>query len=108
MRDEEGKPHLTITYAMRIDPKHHFTEKVERLLGENNFIRAKQSLFLSLTKREREILAFMAKGLSSAQIAEKLFISEQTATTHRRNIKNKLGVQNNYDIVKFAQAFNLV
>jgi DNA-binding CsgD family transcriptional regulator len=47
-------------------------------------------------------------GLSSVEIAEKLFISEATANTHRKHIKNKLSAKTNYDITKFAQAFNLI
>jgi DNA-binding CsgD family transcriptional regulator len=31
-----------------------------------------------------------------------------TATTHRKNIRNKLDAKNNYDITRFAQAFDLI
>lgn len=108
MRDENGRPTHTITTASPVDPLHHVTSKVNRLLEENNFLRSNQRIFALLTKREKEILKLLALGDSSGEIAGKLYISEQTATTHRRNIKAKLKAENNYDIVKFAQAFNLV
>jgi DNA-binding CsgD family transcriptional regulator len=107
-RDEAGNPILTITTAIPIDAKHHLSAKAERLLEENNFLRGNQHLFSSLTKRELEILKYMALGVSTTEIAEKLFISEATALTHRRNIKSKINAQSAYDITRFAQAFNLI
>lgn len=108
MRNEAGKPtHVIITVAP-IDPLHHVTSKVNRLLEENNFLRRNQKTFALLGKREKEILKHMALGDSTAQIAARFFISEQTVNTHRRNIKAKLNIESNYDIVKFAQSFDLI
>ncbi len=47
-----------------------------------------------LTRREREILVLMARGLTNQEIANKSFISEATARTHVGNIFGKLGVNN--------------
>ena len=46
-----------------------------------------------LTKRELELLALIAQGLSNHDIAERLFISPQTVKVHVRNIYSKLGVE---------------
>jgi DNA-binding CsgD family transcriptional regulator len=108
MRDGNGKPTHMITTASPVDPQHHVNSKVNRLLEENNLLRRKQRVFASLTKREKEILKLLALGKSSVEIADNLNISEQTAATHRRNIKAKLEVENNYDILRFAQAFDLI
>lgn len=108
MQDENGNPLLTITCATPVDAQHHIAAKAERILKENNFLRANFPVFESLTKREREILTKMALGESSVKIAKKLSISEMTANTHRRNIKRKLSIENNYDITRFAQAFDLI
>ena len=108
MRDKNEKPLLTLTLAIPIDSKHHITTKVERLLQENNFLRQHQHLYASLTKREIEILKQMALGMNSSEIAAQLHISEKTASTHRRNIRSKLNAQTNYDITRFAQAFDLI
>jgi DNA-binding CsgD family transcriptional regulator/tetratricopeptide (TPR) repeat protein len=47
---------------------------------------------LGLTRREREVLPLVAAGLTNKRIAEKLFISENTAGVHVSNILGKLGV----------------
>lgn len=108
MRNDEGKPHLMITLSYPIDPLSHVTPKVSRLLEENNFLRKHYKTFTSLTKREVEILRFMALGANSAGISAKLNISVKTVTTHRKNIRSKLKVQSNYDITRFAHAFDLI
>ena len=108
IRDENDKPILTITNAIPIDNEHYFTSKIERLLQENNFLRRNKQAFASLTGREKNVLTLMALGHNSAEIAGQLHISENTAATHRRNIKKKLKAQSNYEITLFAQAFDLI
>jgi DNA-binding CsgD family transcriptional regulator len=108
MRDAAGRPTHVITCVIPIDPLHHVTSKVNRLLEENSFLRRNQHIFASLTKREKEILRLMALGFSAAEIAVKANISEKTAVTHRRNIKAKIGAQSSYDLTSFAQAFDLI
>lgn len=107
-RNPAGEATYLITTAGVIDPVHHITSKVNRVMDEINFLRNNNPLFLTLTRREKEVLKQMAMGSNSGEIAEKLFISSTTADTHRRNIRNKLNLKNNYDAVKFAQAYNLL
>jgi DNA-binding CsgD family transcriptional regulator len=107
-RDEQGQPTHVITVASSLDQEHHISAKVSRLVEEAAFFRINTPLFLKLSRREREILRLMALGMASTEIAEKLFVSPATIDTHRKNIRNKLGLKNNYDAVKFAQAYNLV
>lgn len=57
-----------------------------------------------LTKREYDILLLMAKGQSSIEIGEKLFISAATVSTHRRNILKKLGLKRSSEIMSLALA----
>jgi DNA-binding CsgD family transcriptional regulator len=108
LRDEKELPLLTLTTALPVDDKHYITIKVQRLQEENNFLRSNYHVFDQLTSREKEVLKMMALGHSSSEMAEKLHISETTASTHRRNIKRKLKVESNYDIIRFAQAFDLI
>lgn len=56
----------------------------------------------SLTKREREILTHIAQGLTDKEIAEKVFLSPLTITTHRKNILSKLGLKNKVELTRFA------
>jgi two-component system nitrate/nitrite response regulator NarL len=61
-----------------------------------------------LTAREREILKLIAQENSNKQIAEKLFISERTVETHRKNIFRKTNTGSLVGLIKFAFENNLV
>jgi DNA-binding CsgD family transcriptional regulator len=108
LRDADRKPLLALTVALPIDEKHYFTPKIERLIQENKFLRNNQQAFASLSRREKEVLRLLAIGHSSTEIAAALFISEATVKTHRKNIRNKLRAESTFDLLQFAQAFNLV
>jgi DNA-binding CsgD family transcriptional regulator len=56
------------------------------------------------TDREKEIVSHLAEGLDSVDIAEKLFISEGTVRTHRKNILEKTGAKNAVHLVRMAVA----
>lgn len=108
MNDDDGKPCLSITSAHPVDELKSITYKIERLLEEKEYMRNEFSKYALLTKREKEIIKLVVSGDSSVKIAEKLNISFATAEQHRKNIKNKLEIKNLPDIVRFAQAFDLV
>lgn len=55
-----------------------------------------------LTKREIEILELICQELTMKEIGEKLFISEQTIHTHRKNLMKKTEAKNAVGLVKFA------
>lgn len=57
---------------------------------------------LMLTKREIEIISLLVKEKNTNEIAEELFISTNTVSTHRKNILHKLGVKNAAGLIKFA------
>jgi DNA-binding NarL/FixJ family response regulator len=61
-----------------------------------------------LTKREKEVLAAVAEGLTNMQIAEKLFISVDTVESHRKNLHAKLNVKNTAMLVRFAMENDLL
>ena len=108
LRDPNGTPLLIITSACPVDPLHHVTHKVSRLLEENNFLRGHATRYGQLTPREREVLRGMVLGQSAHELAGKLFVSPQTVETHRRNLRRKLGEQNTFELAKYARAFDLV
>lgn len=108
MWDDQGNPLLTIAVAIPIDPKHHITNKVARLLDENNFLRKNFEKFSQLTKREKQVLKCMAYGKKSNEISAELHISTATADTHRKNIKRKLRITSAFDVSNYARAFDLI
>ncbi|MFD2718454.1 response regulator [Hymenobacter monticola] len=55
-----------------------------------------------LSAREQEILQLVAEGLTTAQIAEKLYTSPRTVETHRQNIMEKTGAKNTAALIKTA------
>jgi DNA-binding CsgD family transcriptional regulator/tetratricopeptide (TPR) repeat protein len=61
-----------------------------------------------LTQREREVLALVAEGRTNRQIAEKLYISDKTASVHVSNILAKLGVTNRSEAGAVAHRLGLV
>lgn len=61
-----------------------------------------------LTQREREILSLIAKEYSNREIGEKLFISERTVETHRKNIFRKTQTNSVIGLMKFAYANGLL
>ncbi|MEU6885573.1 helix-turn-helix transcriptional regulator [Streptomyces viridosporus] len=57
-----------------------------------------------LSPRERQVLDFIAAGLTHAQAARRLGISQHTVDTHVKRIRSKLGVGNKADMVRLALA----
>ncbi len=61
-----------------------------------------------LTAREREVLEWLARGLTYAEIADKLTISPRTAETHRTNLMRKLDLKTSADITLYAVLRGLI
>ena len=63
---------------------------------------------VTLSKRECEVIRLIAEGCSYTRIAEQLNLSAHTVTTHRRNIMQKLGVNNTAAVVMYAMKNGLI
>ena len=61
-----------------------------------------------LSNKETEVLGLIAKGLTTKEIAAKLFVSSRTIETHRANILKKLEVKNTAELIKKAAKMNLI
>jgi two-component system, NarL family, response regulator LiaR len=63
---------------------------------------------LGITKRELEILELMASGLSNREIAEKLFVSENTVKTHSSRLFDKLSAKRRTQAVQIGKELGLI
>lgn len=61
-----------------------------------------------LTEREREVLRLVVEGKSNKEIAQQLVISPKTASVHRTNIMEKLGVRNSAELVRYVMEHRLL
>lgn len=76
--------------------------------SENNYQQRDAFLIKAkLTKREAEILKFLTQAKTNKEIAELLYISDQTVGVHRKNIMRKLGVNNAASLINKAFQLNL-
>jgi serine/threonine-protein kinase PknK len=60
-----------------------------------------------LSRREREVVTMVASGMTSKEIAQRLFIAERTAEGHVERIRNKLGVRSRTEVATWAVAHGL-
>jgi two-component system, NarL family, nitrate/nitrite response regulator NarL len=82
---------------------------IPKLMADRLFYRFKTGLEIKedpnvqlLTPREHEILALVAKGITNRQIAESLFIAENTVKNHIKNLLEKLSFDNRVQLAAFA------
>ena len=76
--------------------------EVASVMGAQDFIPEQLSI------REREVLLLAAKGLSSKEVAKRLYISERTVQTHLASIYDKLGSRNKTEALLLALKYGVV
>lgn len=96
---------LLIAVERVVNGKTFFSSKINQVLMEQLNGPATEKL---LTERELQIIKLITQELNSKQIAEKLFISERTVETHRKNIFRKTATNNLVGLMKFAYSNNLI
>ncbi len=85
----------------------YFSEEVLQEMTRDSEMK-KENVEAHLTSREIEIIRLIEKELSNKQIAEKLFLSERTVETHRKNIFRKTNTASVIGLVKYAYEHKLV
>ena len=68
----------------------------------------KQKTIASLAKRELEVFGYLAKGVRTKDIGEKLNLKPNTISTIKKVINRKLGVSNSMELFKIAQENNML
>jgi DNA-binding NarL/FixJ family response regulator len=90
----------------------YFNTDVVQAIQHSANHRAQAQKFLNslpskITEREIQVLQLICQQLSSAEIADKLFLSTRTIETHRNNLLTKTGCRNTAGLVLFAIKYNL-
>ncbi|WP_343329303.1 response regulator transcription factor [Polaribacter staleyi] len=86
--------------------KKYFSHQIsEKMI---NFMSAQHTSQKKLSNKESEVLTLISKGLTTKEIASKLFVSSRTIETHRANILKKLEVKNTASLIKKATENNLI
>lgn len=89
----------------------YFNDEINRtILEDNHYNRPDHfdELGVTFSKRETEIVRLLADGLSTQEVADKLFLSYYTIETHRKNLLNKLNLRNTAELVKYAAHLGLL
>ncbi|MEM9857650.1 MAG: response regulator transcription factor, partial [Bacteroidota bacterium] len=81
----------------RVQSGKSYYDRIQSFSSNENKIKDYQ-----LSEREVDIIKCLADGLSSSQMADKLFISIHTVRTHRKNILRKLDLHNSPELIQYA------
>lgn len=76
----------------------HYFGSTQHISRQSNY----KGIRVDISDREKQVLRLIACGLSSRQIAKKLFISRHTVISHRKNLIKKFGVKNTAELIKEA------
>jgi DNA-binding NarL/FixJ family response regulator len=87
----------------RVNEGRSYYDQIQSFNVEENEIRQHK-----LSERELDVIRCLSEGLSSAEIAEKLFISPHTVKTHRKNILKKLEINNSPELIQYAINHGLI
>lgn len=79
----------------------YFMDEIKDVMM-NSFRSDKVTTEIKLTPREIDVLKLICEELTTAEIAERLFVSVNTVESHRKNLLNKTGSKNAIGLVKFA------
>ena len=86
-----------------ISGKHYFSSEVTEILSQE--LASEQRGVV--TRREQLVLRLISHGLNNKRIAQELNVSVRTVETHKRNIKQKLGIESTIGLVRYAIDYGL-
>ena len=97
-------------YLLKSSSPEEILKAIESVFSGNKYfstevsslMRTSESKPLYISKREKEVLQLIAKGMTNHEIADKLFLSPLTVDSHRKNLISKLGVKNTAEMISYA------
>ncbi|HEY9221731.1 MAG TPA: helix-turn-helix transcriptional regulator [Lutibacter sp.] len=106
-KNENGTLQKIVFFTYDLELLGEYKEKLYQVIKDMDFLKNNYNKVSLLTKRETEIMGLLAMGKTSVEIGFKLFISDHTVNTHRKNINKKLEIKTLADLMKFATIFDL-
>jgi two-component system invasion response regulator UvrY len=86
----------------------YICSEVKNIISEQEFYGPGQPKGINgLSKRELEVITWLKKGLSSKEIADRIFVSSKTVEVHRYNILKKLNLKNTAALINFINRYRL-
>jgi DNA-binding NarL/FixJ family response regulator len=105
---EEPVSHLEAHSSIHLsENKVQITAKINRLMDQHASSLSPSGTS-ELTQREKTIVRRVSLGLTNKQMAEELFLSTHTVTTHRKNISSKLGIKSVSGLTVYAIVNNII
>ncbi|MBB6463056.1 LuxR C-terminal-related transcriptional regulator [Flammeovirga kamogawensis] len=92
---DDSEENLVNAIHKIMDGRKFYSEKIETHFEE---VKATENV---LSLREEQVLDYICEGLTSKQIAEEMFIAEETIKSHKRNIKAKLKISSTVELIKY-------
>ena len=102
-----GKKELLHAIDMIMQGNTYFGQEVTKSLA-NSYKRPKSPHRIQLTRREKEVLKLLFEGMTTLDIADKLFISSHTVDSHRKNLLSKFGAKNTTSLLREAGKLGIV
>jgi DNA-binding NarL/FixJ family response regulator len=104
-------------YILKNATREELIEAIEAVMRSETFLSHEAAVTIKknegskiplITRREKEVLALIAEGLTNHEIAETLFISTTTVDTHRKNLLSKFEVKNTATLIRLAAQFQFI
>jgi len=103
-----SQSNLLCGLAIGINNFYKLEEKIQSQSEIARYRKENFNKFLSLSEREKEILCLTMQGMSNKKTADQLYISIDTVKQHLKNVRSKTELQKILELLRFAQAFEIV
>jgi DNA-binding NarL/FixJ family response regulator len=103
LKESAGRELINAIYTVNSGQRYLSTKVSDQMAGA--YLEQTQGIqdpLSVLSQREREVLQLVVEGQTSAEIAEKLFLSVKTIETYRSRLMQKIGIKNIPGLIKFA------
>ncbi len=106
LKDDSAEEMLKAIRVVHEGGEYYSKQLTDLLLS--SILDGKSIMQAKITSRELEVLNLLAEGFTNQEISKKLFLSEHTIISHRKNLISKLQAKNSAELVKIAMEKGLI